>query len=450
MHNLTCTDISNYLDIDFSGEDVAFNSVSTDTRTIQPGALFVALKGPNFDGHDYVSQAIAKGAAGVLVSKKVDVPANVPILIVHDTLWAYGQLAALHRSQFKIPMVGVTGSCGKTSVKSMVTNILRQVANVLSPVGSYNNEIGLPKTLLELDDTHEFAVLEMGARNPGDIKYLMELVNPSVTVINNVAPVHIETFGDVDGIAAAKGEIYEYLQPHGTAVVNVDDAYAPYWLSKLKTQNIITFGLERAADITCAYIVEEHHRIKMELVTDIGMIEVVLPLIGLHNVKNALAAAAIARALDISLEDIKRGLETSQPVTHRMEIKQSKTGAKIIDDSYNANPVAMKYAIDVLAKQSGRKIMVVGDMRELGNQAEEKHKLLGQQVKAAGIDLLLGYGDLARLAVEEFGPKAQFYSDKTALIHDLSTMLDSGTVVLIKGSRGMRLDEVVNALVTDN
>lgn len=446
MRKLTCTQISNYLDTDFDGPDVEFNAISTDTRSIQPGALFVALKGENFDGHDYIEQAVSKGAVAILASKPVT--ASVPVLLVKDTTWAYGQIAALYRSQFKIPTIGITGSCGKTSVKSMVTSILEQSAQVLSPVGSYNNEIGLPKTLLELTPEHEYAVLEMGARNSGDIKYLMELVNPSIAVINNVAPVHIETFGDLDGIAAAKGEIYEYLQPHGTAIVNVDDVYAPFWLSKLKTQNIITFGLERAADITCAYIVEEHHRIKFELVTDIGTIEVILPLLGLHNVKNALAAAAVARALDISLQEIKQGLEKFKPVTRRMEIKTGLNGAKIIDDSYNANPVAMKHAIDVLVKQAGKKIMVIGDMLELGEQAIEKHKLLGRQAKEAGVEVLLGYGDLTKLSIDEFGANAKFYTDKARLISDLSTMLNSGVVVLVKGSNGMRLNEVVNAVVT--
>jgi len=381
----------------------------------------------------------------LLVSKAVD--ANIPTIVVKDTLWAYGQIAALYRAKFKIPMVAVTGSCGKTSVSSMIATILKQVAPTLCPAGSYNNEVGLPKTLLELNASHKYAVLEMGAKNIGNIKYLMELVNPSVSLITNVAPVHIESFGDVDGIAKVKGEIYEYLQPHGTAIINVDDNYAPFWLSKLKTQNIITFGLEHAADITCAYIVEEHHRIKLELVTDVGNTEVMLPLIGLHNVMNALAATAAARALDIPLDVIKSGLESFKTVAMRMEIKTGKNGSKIIDDSYNANPVAMQRAIDVLVKQTGRKIMVIGDMLELGPQEKQEHKLLGQRIKTSGIDVLLAFGDLSRLAIDEFGDNSKFYTQKDMLIADLTAMLDSNTVVLVKGSRGMRLNEVVDAVV---
>jgi UDP-N-acetylmuramoyl-tripeptide--D-alanyl-D-alanine ligase len=448
MDSLTCVQISNYLDVDFTGDNASFSSISTDTRSIQPGALFIALKGNNFDGHDYIKEAIKRGATGLLVSKAV--VSSVPVILVPDTLWAYGQIAALHRSKVKIPMVAITGSCGKTTVTSMLATILRQSATVLAPLGSYNNEVGLPKTLLDLTPEHEYAVLEMGAKRAGDLKYLMELVNPVVSLITNATPVHVESFGSLDGIAAAKGEIYQYLQPHGTAIVNVDDQYAPYWLTMLKTQNIITFGLECAADITCAYIVEEHHQLKFELVTDLGMTEVILPMLGLHNVMNALAAAAAARALDISLEDIKRGLESFKAVTWRMEIKVGKNGAKIIDDSYNANPVAMRYALDVLAKQEGKKIMVIGDMLELGDEAINKHKILGQQAKAAGVDKLLAYGSLSKYAVEEFGINSAHFSDKTRLIAELLTMLDPNTVVLVKGSRGMKLNEVVTALVLES
>jgi UDP-N-acetylmuramoyl-tripeptide--D-alanyl-D-alanine ligase len=446
--NISCSQITNYLDVDYNGHDVTFNSISTDTRNLQPGSLFLAIKGKNFDGHNYIKQAIDLGATGVLVSEPYSNP-NVAVITVKDTIWAYGQIAALHRSKFKIPMVGITGSCGKTTVTSMVAAILRTVGKVLAPSGSFNNEIGLPKTLLEIDDSDDYGVLEMGARKPGDIKYLMELVNPSVVLVNNVAPAHTETFGDLDTVAATKGEIYQYLQPYGTAVINVDDVYAPFWLSKLKTQHVLTFGLDHSADVTCAYVVEEHHRIKMELVTDLGTIQIILPLLGLHNVRNALAAAAVARVLDVSLEDIKAGLENYQAVARRMEIKSGKFGAKIIDDSYNANPIAMQYAVDVLSKQAGRKVLVIGDMLELGELSKERHKALGQHAKAAGVDVLLGFGDLAKLAVDEFGANAKFYTDKKELIADLTAMLDPSTVVLIKGSNAMRLDEVVKEIVKD-
>lgn len=443
--NISCKQICNFLKIAYEGPEVTFTSVSTDSRTVQPGALFIAIKGANFDGHDYIADVLAKGAAGIVVSKPFT--ANVPVLEVADTLWAYGQIAAMYRSAFNIPMVAITGSCGKTSTQSMTASILRQAGNTLSPSGSFNNEIGLPRTLLELTPEHKYAVLEMGARKPGDIKYLMEIVNPQVTLVNNVAPAHTETFGDLDTIARTKGEIYTSLQANGTAVINADDAYAPFWLSTLKGQRVITFGLDRAADITCSYIVEEHHRIKMELVTDIGSIEIILPLLGMHNVRNALAATAMARALDIPLDLIKAGLEGFKTVTRRMEVKTGKNGAKVIDDSYNANPVAMSYAVDVLSKQAGHKIMVIADMLELGPLSEERHRVLGQQAKAAGIDKLLAYGNFAQLAANEFGTNATFYADKNELILDLTAMLNADTVVLVKGSHGMKMNEVVNAII---
>lgn len=443
--NISCKELCNFLKIAYEGPEVIFTSVSTDSRTVQPGALFVAIKGANFDGHDYIADVLAKGAAGIVVSKPFT--ANVPVLEVADTLWAYGQIAAMYRSAFNIPMVAITGSCGKTTVQSMTAEILRQAGNTLSPSGSFNNEIGLPRTLLELTPEHQFAVLEMGARKPGDIKYLMEIVNPQVTLVNNVAPAHTETFGDLDTIARTKGEIYTSLQTNGIAVINADDAYAPFWLSTLNGQRVITFGLDRAADITCSYIVEEHHRIKMELVTDIGSVEIILPVLGMHNVRNALAATAMARALNISLDHIKAGLEGFKTVTRRMEIKSGKNGAKVIDDSYNANPVAMSYAVDVLSKQAGHKIMVIGDMLELGPLSEERHKILGQQAKDAGINTLLAFGKFTELAANAFGANAAFYSDKNKLILDLTAMLNADTVVLVKGSHGMKMNEVVNAII---
>lgn len=442
--NILLSDICNNLEVACPAEAV-LTSVSTDTRTIKPGSLYIALPGKNFDGHDFIAAAVAAGAAAIITHKAC--VAAVPVIVVPDTLWAYGQIAAMYRANFKIPFVGITGSCGKTTVTSMTAAIVQRMGETLVPAGSFNNEVGVPKTLLELHAAHNFAVLEMGARKTGDIKYLMELVNPQVVLVNNVAPVHTETFGDLDTIASTKGEIYRYLQPNGTAIINVDDQYAPFWLGSLTAQKILTFGLEHAADITCAYIVEEHQQIKMEMVTDLGTIQILLPLLGKHNVMNALAAAAITRALGASLKDIKAGLESYQVVTRRMEVKTGKQGAKIIDDSYNANPVAMRCAVDVLAKQQGKKIMVVGDMLELGVQSADRHKTLGQQIRAAGINVLLGYGDLSKLTVAAFGQDAKFYSDKKELITELTAMLDANTVVLVKGSHGMRLNEVVNAII---
>ncbi len=426
-------------------DNLPIANVVTDSREVKSGDLFIAIKGPNFDGHDFVQNAVDSGAVAVVASKNIE--ANVPMLLVEDTTVAYGQIANMHRTKFAIPVVAITGSCGKTTVQSMTANILRQVESTLSPAGSFNNEIGLPKTLLELNAEHKFAVLEMGAKREGDIKYLMDIVKPNITMVNNVSPAHTAMFGDVDTIARTKGEIYTELPVDGIAVINVDDVYAPFWLNNLKGQRVISYGLEHKADITCSYIVEEHHRIKIELATDIGNIEVILPLLGMHNVMNALAATAMARALDIPLTAIKQGLESFKTVTRRMEIKQAKNGAKIIDDSYNANPKAMHYAVEVLSKQQGNKIMVIGDMLELGNISIDEHKLLGQKAKRAGINRILAFGEYAMYVANEFGEDAKHYTSKDDLIAALKDILDTNTVVLVKGSNDMRMNEVVNALL---
>lgn len=448
MLNLNSEQIANYLDVDYAGPLTQFESVTTDSREVQPASLFVALVGERHNGHDYCQQALSSGATGLLISQELDfeVPDNIVLIKVDNTLWAYGQVAALYRARFKIPMVGITGSCGKSTVKQMLGSIVSQVAESLISPNSYNNEIGLPKTLLMLEPKHKYAVLEMGARKTGDIKYLMELVNPSVSMVNNAAPVHIETFGSIDNVAATKGEIYRYLQPNGTAVVNVDDQYAPFWLSSLNSQNVVTFGLECAADVTCAYYVEEHHQIRFELVTDIGTLDVNLPMIGKHNVMNALAATALARALDIGLDAIKAGLESVATVDRRLQLKDGVNGSRVIDDSYNANPTAMRSAIDVLARQAQRKILVLADMLELGDLAAEQHDEIGSYARARGVDLVMACGDLARHTVNAFGEQARFFNDKKSLIAELKGLLDANTVVLVKASNGMQMDEVVQAI----
>ncbi len=445
MSKLTLAEIAQALVLPVPEQDVTINNVSTDSRTLQRGDLFVALRGENFDGHNYTEQAVAAGAAAVIVDREVQ--ADIPVLKVSDTLRAYAQIAAVYRSKFTIPMAAVTGSCGKTTVKNMLTSILSQAGNVLAPEGSFNNEVGVPYTILKLRPEHDFAVFEMGAKNTGDIEYLMQIVKPDVALINNAAPAHLETFGDVDGIAKVKGEIYEQL--NGTAALNVDDVYAPYWLTLIKDQPVITFGLESKADITCAFIIEEHHQVKFDLITDIGQATVTMQVLGMHNVMNALAATALARGLKVSLEHIKAGLEAFVPTTRRMQVKVGKHGAKIIDDSYNANPVAMSKAIEVLAKQQGRKIMVVADMLEMGQDSVNLHTELGKQIRAAQIDKLYAYGDLARHTASAYGDEDAFYTDKAQLSSALLNTMDKDTIVLVKGSNGMHLEEVVNVIVAE-
>lgn len=445
MSRLTLTEIAEALALPIPPQDININAVTTDSRTLQAGDLFVALHGENFDGHNFVEQAVAAGAAAVLVDREVQ--ADVPVLQVADTLRAYAQIAAVYRSKFSIPIAAVTGSCGKTTVKNMLTSILSQAGKVLAPEGSFNNEVGVPYTILKLRPDHDFAVFELGAKKKGDIEYLMQIVKPDVALINNAAPAHLETFGDVDGIAKVKGEIYEQLQ--GTAALNVDDVYAPYWLSIIKDHPVITFGLESKADITCAFIIEEHNQIRFDLVTDIGQATVTMQVLGTHNVMNALAATALARGLKISLPHIKAGLEAFAPTTRRMQVKPGKHGARVIDDSYNANPVAMRKAIEVLAKQQGRKIMVVADMLEMGHDAVNLHAELGKQIREAQIDKLYAYGDLARHTANAYGDEGAFFTDKDQLTNALLKTMDKDTVVLVKGSNGMHLEEVINVIVAE-
>lgn len=426
----------------YSGID--FSQISTDSRTLKPGALFVAIKGENFDGHEFISEAISKGAKALVVSKEIT--AEIPVFLVEDTLQEYGQIAAAHRNSFNIPVIAITGSCGKTTVTALVSQILSQKAKILAPKGSFNNEIGLPKTLLELNSEHQYVVLEMGARKAGDIGYLAKIARPTVGMINNAAGVHLETFGDLDGVAKAKGEMYESLSTNSYAVVNVDDSYAPYWLSNIKSKNIVTFGLENPADITCDYIVEEHHQLRFSISTEKESVEICLPMLGLHNVMNVLAATAIVSCLQIPLIQVKSALESFQGVNRRMQRKAGRNGSTIIDDSYNANPKAMNSAIDVLAKQQGKKLLVIGDMLELGSLEQQYHKEIGLYAKQSGIQKLYSFGKLAMIASKEFGTNSCSYNNKQDLIKDLLQNLDENTTVLVKGSNGMKLDEVVQAI----
>ena len=448
MCALKYSQVSRHLDAEFTGEDAIIGPISTDSRTLQKGDLFIALKGEQFDGHDYVAKAIELGAGGLIVSESVET--TLPTLLVKDTLKAFGQLAAINRRRFDIPVVGITGSCGKTSVKEMLASILNQSGKVLATPGNFNNEIGMPTTLCTLYDSHRYAILEMGARKQGDIGYLMDIAKPNVSLITNCGHAHIETFGSLDGVAKAKGEIYQKLSKEGTAVINADDMYAPYLLSLLTDQNILTFGLECMADVTCAYVIQEHENTIFELVTDIGSIQVTLPLLGSHNILNALAAAACARALGIMLEDIKQGLEQMVPVGQRLEVKFGSQGVKIIDDSYNANPSSVKAALEVLAKEAGKKILVLGDMLELGSEAVSQHREVGETAKAQGINVMLGTGELTKSATDGFGNDARYYQNKSSLIDDLLTLIDDQTTVLIKGSRSMHMEDVTNALISNS
>jgi len=381
-------EIANLIGTEVVGIDTLCTGVAIDSRSISKGDLFVALKGERVDGHAFISEAEARGASGVLVSEAVQT--TLPVLQVSDTLKALGQFAKSYRNRFDIPIIAVTGSCGKTTVKEMSFRILSKAGSVLANKGNLNTEIGVPLTLLKLKPEHQMAVIEMGARQQGDIAYLMQLVSPTVSIITNAGVAHMEIFGSEQGIAKAKGEIYQYLKKDGIAVINADDQHAPYWRSLLQGQRVITFGLDAMTDVTSSHLIEEPTHSSFELVTDAGSIKICLPVPGKHNVMNALTAAA--GALGISLEHIQAGLQSFVPVAGRLQNKVGLMGARIIDDSYNANPASVRAALTVLSQYPGQKICILGDMFELGPKTADLHYEMGVLAKQLKIDKLLCVG----------------------------------------------------------
>lgn len=437
------------------GADVLCESVASDSRNIAKGQLFVAIKGERFDGNAYAAEAIQQGAAAVLVS---DVNTQVrPAILVEDTRLALGQLAKYWRATFTLPLVAITGSNGKTTVKEMLAAILHVTLSnasagraVLATRGNLNNDIGMPMTLLKLRKQHAYAVIEMGMSHEGEIRYLTNIAKPNVAVVNNAGIAHIGEVGSREGIARAKGEIFEGLASDGIAgdgiaVINADDAFADYWKSLNANRKIITFAMNAKADVTASY--EEVAGIsKIALTTPAGSIHFKLHVLGKHNVSNALAASACAFALGISNVDIAGGLESFSAVKGRLQRKAGFNGASLIDDTYNANPDSMKAAIDVLASQQSKQIFVMGDMAELGADAAQMHADIGLYAKQKGISQLLAFGEFSQLACQEFGENAQHFTSLETLVLCLKNSMHANTTVLVKGSRFMQMERVVNAV----
>ncbi|MFZ9641928.1 MAG: UDP-N-acetylmuramoyl-tripeptide--D-alanyl-D-alanine ligase [Candidatus Methylopumilus sp.] len=428
------------------GADVEVCCVGTDSRAIQAGQLFVALQGEHFDGHDYLAQSLAQGASAVLVAKAGD---QHPAVLVKDTRLALGTLAAHWRAKFQIPVVAITGSNGKTTVKEMLAAILRVAAGddngVLATKGNLNNDIGLPLTMLNLGNQHRYAVLEMGMNHSGEIAYLTQLAKPNVALVNNAGTAHIGQLGSVEAIAKAKGEIFSGLSDQGIAILNADDDFVDLWRKLASQHQHISFGLDKPADVTAKYTLSANSS-DMQLITPIGEVALVLPAPGLHNVRNALAAAAAALALQVPLADIATGLSHFAGVKGRLQSKAGWAGAKLIDDTYNANPLSMQAAIDVLKASSGQRIFVMGDMAELGADAASMHAEIGQYAKAAGIQHFLALGALSQEAVTAFGEGAQHFASVETLVDALKPMLNADVTVLVKGSRSMRMEQVVDAI----
>jgi UDP-N-acetylmuramoyl-tripeptide--D-alanyl-D-alanine ligase len=428
------------------GVDVEFCCVGTDSRAIKKGQLFVALKGENFDGHEYAAQSLEQGASSVLVSEASNVD---PAVVVKDTRLALGDLAAHWRAKFEIPVVAITGSNGKTTVKEMLAAILKMAAgddaSVLATQGNLNNDIGLPMTMLNLDKQHRYAVLEMGMNHTGELSYLTRLAKPNIALVNNAGTAHIGELGSVEAIANAKGEIFEGLVDGGTAIINADDVFASLWKSLASNHKQVTFGLKAKADVTATYELHAANS-DIELITPKGTAKFSLPAPGVHNVSNALAATSAALALNISLEKIATGLSNFAGVKGRLQAKQGFAGAKVIDDTYNANPMSMKAAIDVLKASAGQRIFVMGDMAELGVDAASMHAEIGAYAKTAGIENFYALGALTKNAVTAFGENSIHFETVETLAESLKSMMNAETTVLVKGSRSMRMERVVEAI----
>lgn len=370
MSILTLSEVSKIIDAKFSEQDKTFEFVSTDTRTINNGDLFIALRGPNYDGHNFIDDAASKGAIAAIVDRPIPSPCLIPTLQVSDTLIALGKLAKWRRDKYAVPIIAVTGSCGKTTTKSLLTSILEQKGKVLSPQKSFNNAIGLPLTLMQLTKEHEYAITEIGANHFGEIAYLTNIASPNVAIITTIAPVHLEGFGDLNGVAKAKSEIFQGLPRNGIAVINADDHFCNYLKERAAPHRIITFSKEVNADVFAKNVKLTNEGFS-KFVLHIGneSIDITLPLLGSHHVTNALAAAAGTFAIGASLTEIKKGLENIIPVDKRMVKKPGIDGSIILDDTYNANPVAVEAALRLVNKFNGEKVFIFGEMGELGKEA---------------------------------------------------------------------------------
>ena len=441
MIPLSLQDIAKVLGGQLLGEERTIAAVSSDSRQIQADCLFVALKGERFDGHSFCAQAVADGAAALLVSEPL--PVAVPQVVVPDTRYGLGQLGAMVRNRVAPKVIAITGSCGKTTVKEMCAAILSQRGSVLATQGNLNNEIGVPLTLLRLTPEHQFAVLELGANHPGEIAWTTSLARPDVALINNVAAAHLEGFGSLQGVALAKSEIFTGLVEQGVAVVNADSEFYSHWRADLEP-NLISFGLEnRRADVLARDIERDAlgcHR--FTLVTPLGEMDVHLPIPGRHNISNALAATAATLPLGMTLPQIKRGLEMMQPVKGRLCIQQL-PGVTLIDDTYNASVESVLAAIDTLAAMPGYRVLVFGDMGELGLEAEAQHRRVGQHARLAGLDAVYTVGPLAALSAEE--AHGRHFADKPALLAALGDLLQQQPAItlLAKGARSSRMEEVI-------
>jgi len=446
MRPMTLSELVAPLQAVLTGPDQTFSRVSTDSRSVAAGDLFIALQGETFDGHDFLDQVARAGAVAAVVSHRT--PATLSQLRVADTQRALGRLGAFNRDLFRGPLVAITGSSGKTTVKNMVRSVLSQRGRTQATEGNLNNEIGVPLTLLALAPGVEFAVVEMGAARSGDIAWLCELGRPTVALLVNAMAAHLQGFGSVEEVAVAKGEIFDALGPGDTAVINADMPWAAAWRERAGRATVLDFGLAGKPAVTAAGLRSRGiEGSRFTVVSPAGEIDISLPLPGVHNVANALAATAVGLACGLDLVEIKRGLELMQPTAGRLAAATSATGATVIDDCYNANPGSVRAAIDVLAGCPGRRTLILGAMRELGEDSPELHREIGDYALGAGLDKFWGVGPELESAVAAFGAGGHWYADCDAAVKALAGEFGSDDTVLVKGSRSTRMERVLHALL---
>jgi UDP-N-acetylmuramoyl-tripeptide--D-alanyl-D-alanine ligase len=447
MNPLQLSDLARMAGGRLVGADVIVDAMATDTRAMpETGrALFVALKGEQFDGHDHVDAAVQAGASAALVARQLDIA--VPQVVVGDTQRALAQLATELQRGRSAKVVAITGSNGKTSVKALLQSILALAGKTYATPGNRNNEIGMPLAVIDAPEDAQFAIYEMGTGAPGDIAYLSTIARPDAALVNNVAPAHLERMGSLLNIADTKAAVYDDLREGGVAAINADDAFAPFFAGRAHGHAIIRFGLEHSADISARDIQATAQGSRFVLVTPQGEAQAEVSLPGRHNVRNALAAAAIALGLEVPLEAVVRGLAAAQPVAGRLVRHTLRNGAVLVDDSYNANPGSLAAAIDTLSEAQGAAWIALGDMRELGADAAALHAEVGRRAKAAGIARLYTLGDFSAHAARVFGDGARSFDTHEALADALHRDLQPDVTVLVKGSRGSAMDRVVRALL---
>jgi len=447
MKRLPLSLLAHWAGGELHGDDAVVDAMIQDTRALQPGSLYIALRGERFDGHDFAYDAAMRGASAVLVEHPVKV--DLPQIVVGDSQLALARIATgIHQDQAG-KVVAITGSNGKTSVKTLVVAILQRAGVTYFNPGNRNNEIGLPLAVIDAPDDADFAVYEMGAGQPGDIAYLTDIVAPDVALVNNVAAAHLERMGSLLGVAETKGAIYDALPASGTAVINADDAFAEYFAERVADRRILRFGLDASADVTAHDIRATAAGSDFVLVAPQGEMAVELHLPGRHNVLNALAAASLALACDVSLATIAEGLAAARPVAGRQVAHALGNGAVLIDDSYNANPGSLAAAIDALAAADGEAWLVLGDMRELGADAEALHAAAGRRARTAGVRRLYTLGPLSQHAAQAFGDGARHFDTHKTLAEALRADLHAGVRCLVKGSRGSAMDKIVTALLAE-